>query len=93
MTSSTFKMDEKVLTSSIFKDRKESYEDSITVTFKTDRLTTSSFFAALPKPKQELLTTNKKFLIDPNEKIMVKHGLIRLRLELILLYQVFNDCG
>jgi hypothetical protein len=66
-------MNEKLLTSELFKGRKDSYKDSVKVEFKWDRLTDSEFYKSLPKPKQDLLAQVKtKCIQDPaNEKIMV----------------------
>lgn len=63
-------MDEKLLTSEIFKNKKDSYPASVPVSFKTDRLTENDIYKSIPKLKQDLFNT-KKYLLDQNEKILV----------------------
>lgn len=63
-------MEEKVLTSDFFKDKKESYPPTVPLEFKTDRLNEKELYKNLAKPKKDILE-NKKFLQDQNENIMV----------------------
>lgn len=63
-------MQEKLLTSELFKDKKDSYPSSVSVQFKNDRLTENSFYKNLPSPKTEIFKT-KSFLINQSEKILV----------------------
>ena len=58
-------MKEKVVASHLFKDKKDSYAQSIAAKFKDNRLIESD----LPKQKQDLIS-EKKFM-KTNEKIIV----------------------
>ena len=62
-------MKEKVLTSELFKDRKESYAQSVRVKFSNNRLDDSNAFKNLPKPKQDMIIEKKFATMD--EKIQV----------------------
>lgn len=65
-------MKEKVLASDLFKDRKESYAQSVRVKFANSRLADSSVYTNMPKAKQDAIADNKKFMNDAqNEKIQV----------------------
>ena len=70
-------MYEKLLTSELFRNKKESYPDSIRIEFKIDRLSNSSLFNSLPQAKKDLFNS-KKFLLDQNEKVQVKTHKISL---------------
>ena len=63
-------MNEKLLTSETFKDKKSSYPSSVSVTFKSDRLTDLDYFKKIPKTKLEIYE-KKKFLFSQDEKIKV----------------------
>lgn len=64
-------MKEKVLASNLFKDKKESYAQSVNVKFKDNRLIDSEIYKNLLKPKQDFVN-GKTFMQDQqNEKIIV----------------------
>jgi hypothetical protein len=63
-------MNEKLFTSTLFSNKKESYEHSVAKIFETDRVKHTELFRNLPPQKKEILT-NKKFALDSNEQIKV----------------------
>lgn len=69
-TNNCFKYTEKLLASSLFKDRKESYPTSVGVPFKSERLEDNELFKSLSKQKRDIYAS-KKFLKDSNEKLIV----------------------
>lgn len=63
-------MQEKLLTSELFKDKKDSYQASVKLTFKTDRLQEHSSYKALPNQKTQYLRDNL-FFVEKSETIQV----------------------
>lgn len=63
-------MQEKLLTSELFKDKKDSYQDSVKITFKADRLQEHNSYKILPNQKIEYLKNNS-FLVEKSETIKV----------------------
>jgi hypothetical protein len=61
-------LNEKLLASEWFKDKKDSYKASVSVPFKTDRLTENALFKNMPK--QDFIK-NKNFLKDKNQDVLV----------------------
>lgn len=59
-----------MLASELFKKKKDSYEASVGVPFKSDRLTDCDIFKNMPKHKQDIIK-NKAFIVDSNEKQIV----------------------
>ena len=63
-------MQEKLLASELFKNKKDSYPKSVVNPFKSDRLADTETFKSLNKQKLEFITS-KKYLQDQNEKEIV----------------------
>lgn len=63
-------MKEKLLTSQLFKGKKETYPASVAIPFKADRLSENDLFKNFSKQKKDAIAS-KKFFKDQNEKIMV----------------------
>ncbi|RMZ97229.1 unconventional myosin-Ic isoform X2 [Brachionus plicatilis] len=61
-------MREKLLTSNLFKDKKESYLASVGVPFKIDRLEDHSSYKVLPSQKIDFLKSNS-FFVDKSENV------------------------
>jgi hypothetical protein len=64
------KLEDKLLASELFKNKKDSYTVSLPVVFKSDRLSDHDNFKSMPKHKQDLIK-NKSFIQDANEKELV----------------------
>jgi hypothetical protein len=63
-------MKEKVTASQLFKDKKESYAESVAQMFKENRLVESSQYKSLAKAKLDFVD-GKKYLQSQDEKIIV----------------------
>lgn len=63
-------MREKLFTSELFKDKKDSYAASVQISFKIDRLQDHGSFKVLPSQKIDYLKSNS-YLIDKSENIKV----------------------
>ena len=65
------KMREKLVASELFKDRKDSYANSVSVPFVDDRLSGTEPFKSMAKAKQSIVIQQKKYMNGGDEKLIV----------------------
>lgn len=66
------KMMEKVVASHLFKNKKDSYAQSVAVKFKDNRLIDSDVYKIMPKQKQDVVSQKKFMTNSQSEKQIVR---------------------